>query len=97
MCIRDSPNYNRILLSPVLAGEMTLQDIVLNDFDWYRQHGITLHAGKTVTEIDRIHRVVTADDGTTAEYDRLLDVYKRQLDGRGAFFFFLSGLVWRWQ
>ncbi|MGE5385697.1 MAG: nitrite reductase large subunit NirB [Betaproteobacteria bacterium] len=65
-------NYNRILLSPVLAGEMTLQDIVLNDFDWYREHGITLHAGKTVTEIDRIHRMVTADDGTTAEYDRLL-------------------------
>jgi len=66
------PNYNRILLSPVLAGEMTLQDIVLNDLDWYKDNEITLHAGKTVTTIDRIRRQVIADDGTVAEYDRLL-------------------------
>jgi len=66
------PNYNRILLSPVLAGEMTLQDIVLNDLDWYQRNGITLHAGKTVTNIDRIKRQVIAEDGTVAEYDRLL-------------------------
>ena len=65
-------NYNRILLSPVLAGEMTLQDIVLNDFAWYEQHGITLYAGKTVSKIDRVKRQVIASDGTTADYDRLL-------------------------
>ena len=41
------PNYNRILLSPVLAGEQTLDEIVLNDWAWYREHGITLHAGGT--------------------------------------------------
>jgi nitrite reductase (NADH) large subunit len=46
------PNYNRILLSPVLAGEQTLEEIVLNDWAWYQEHGITLHAGKTVTEVD---------------------------------------------
>jgi len=66
------PNYNRILLSPVLAGEQTLPDIVLNGLDWYKSHGITLHLGKTVTEIDRVHRTVRAEDGTTAPYDRLL-------------------------
>ncbi|HEX6827976.1 MAG TPA: nitrite reductase large subunit NirB [Burkholderiales bacterium] len=66
------PNYNRILLSPVLAGEMTVQDIVLNDLDWYREHGITLHTGKTVTAIDRRGRRVRCDDGTEATYDRLL-------------------------
>jgi nitrite reductase (NADH) large subunit len=66
------PNYNRILLSPVLAGEQTLPDIVLNDLDWYAKNGITLHLGKTVTEIDRVRRRVRADDGTEAEYDRLL-------------------------
>jgi nitrite reductase (NADH) large subunit len=66
------PNYNRILLSPVLAGEMTLPDIVLNDHAWYKNNGITLHAGKKVTRIDRIHRRVLAEDGTEAEYDRLL-------------------------
>ena len=65
-------NYNRILLSPVLAGEMTLPDIVLNDFDWYRDNGITLHAGRKVARIDRAARKVVADDGTEEEYDRLL-------------------------
>jgi nitrite reductase (NADH) large subunit len=66
------PNYNRILLSPVLAGEMTLPDIVLNSLDWYRDNGITLHAGKQVTTIDRVKRKVIAADGTEAGYDRLL-------------------------
>ncbi len=66
------PNYNRILLSPVLAGEMNFADIVLNSLDWYRDHGITLHAGKRVTMIDRARRRVIAADGTEAEYDRLL-------------------------
>ena len=40
------PNYNRILLSPVLAGEQTIKDIVLNDWDWYRDNGINLVTGK---------------------------------------------------
>ncbi|QDX80018.1 nitrite reductase large subunit [Denitratisoma sp. DHT3] len=66
------PNYNRILLSPVLAGEMTLQDIVLNDWDWYRDHGITLHAGRKVARIDRTGRKVIAADGSETHYDRLL-------------------------
>ena len=65
-------NYNRILLSPVLAGEMTLADIMLNDLDWYATNGITLHAGRTVVEIDRVRRLVRADDGTEVAYDRLL-------------------------
>ena len=66
------PNYNRILLSPVLAGEQTIKDIMLNDVDWYEENGITLHLGKKVVKIDRVKRVVIAEDGTEAEYDRLL-------------------------
>jgi nitrite reductase (NADH) large subunit len=70
------PNYNRILLSPVLAGEQTIDEIILNDFNWYTDNGITLHAGAKVHEIDRVKRVVraTAADGSTIEaaYDRLL-------------------------
>jgi len=66
------PNYNRILLSPVLAGEQTLADIVLNPLSWYAEHGITLHLGKTVVDVSRSRRVVVADDGTEAPYDRLL-------------------------
>jgi nitrite reductase (NADH) large subunit len=66
------PNYNRILLSPVLAGEMTINDIILNPLGWYADNGIRLHVGKTVTKIDRVARKVVAGDGTEEEYDRLL-------------------------
>ena len=66
------PNYNRILLSPVLAGEQTLDEIVLNSREWYAEHGITLHTGRKVVRIDRTRRIVEADDGTCAGYDRLL-------------------------
>ena len=70
------PNYNRILLSPVLAGEMTIQDIILNDLAWYADNGITLHLGSKVTEIDRKRRsvVATGKDGEQiiVDYDRLL-------------------------
>ena len=70
------PNYNRILLSPVLAGEQTLDEIVLNDWAWYTEHGITLHAGWKVTAIDRLKRLVTAQNsaGETHQtpYDRLV-------------------------
>ena len=65
-------NYNRILLSPVLAGEKTIQDIVLNDEHWYYRNGITLYKGKTVVAIDRRRRIVRTEDGTEAPYDRLL-------------------------
>ncbi|KQV98338.1 nitrite reductase large subunit NirB [Rhizobacter sp. Root1221] len=66
------PNYNRILLSPVLAGEQTLDEIVLNPLSWYEENHITLHLGKKVVDIDRRKRIVRADDGTEASYDRLL-------------------------
>ncbi|MCK5091034.1 MAG: nitrite reductase large subunit NirB, partial [Gammaproteobacteria bacterium] len=65
-------NYNRIMLSPVLAGEKTIDEIMLNDEQWYVDNGITLHKGKEVTEIDRVNRKVISADGTTEEYDRLL-------------------------
>lgn len=57
------PNYNRILLSPVLAGEQDFQDIVLNPLSWYEKHGIALRTGTPVARIDRRRRVVIAADG----------------------------------
>ncbi|MFN7855014.1 MAG: FAD-dependent oxidoreductase, partial [Acidovorax sp.] len=70
------PNYNRILLSPVLAGEQTIDEIILNDWQWYADNHITLHTGFTVTDVDRVRRVVSASskDGhvVTAGYDRLI-------------------------
>jgi len=66
------PNYNRILLSPVLAGEQEFDDIVLNPLPWYAGNGIHLHLGNAVARIDRVRRCVVAEDGTEAPYDRLL-------------------------
>ena len=70
------PNYNRILLSPVLAGEQTVDQIILNSWEWYAENHITLHAGTRVTEVDRVKRIVRAEaaDGSMVEapYDRLL-------------------------
>jgi nitrite reductase (NADH) large subunit len=70
------PNYNRILLSPVLAGEQTIDQIILNPLSWYTEHNITLHLGTTVTGVHRTQRLVTGvnaqGDTVTAEYDRLL-------------------------
>jgi nitrite reductase (NADH) large subunit len=67
-------NYNRIMLSSVLCGEKTIEDIVINNRQWYIGNDITLHAGeaKTVTRIDRKNKNVYAQDGTVAGYDRLL-------------------------
>ncbi|KSW22592.1 MULTISPECIES: nitrite reductase large subunit NirB [unclassified Pseudomonas] len=66
------PNYNRILLSPVLAGEQTFEDIVLNDLNWYADNGIRLLLDRKVVKIDRRLRKVYAADGSEAEYDRLV-------------------------
>ena len=65
-------NYNRILLSPVLAGEKTIDEIMLNDEQWYADNGITLHKGKWVEEVNRATRIVRASDGCEAGYDRLI-------------------------
>ena len=70
------PAYNRILLSPVLAGEQTLDEIILKDRRWYAEQGITLHSGVTVTGVDRSRRMVrgvnAGGDSVVAHYDRLI-------------------------
>lgn len=65
-------NYDRIMLSPVLAGEKSYADIIIHDDEWYAKNGVTLHKGKKVVEIDRNTKRVTAEDGTSAAYDTLL-------------------------
>lgn len=66
------PNYNRILLSPVLAGEKKIDDIILNPLEWYRDKGVTLHTSDPVVAIDRVKRTVRSRSGITMRYDRLL-------------------------
>lgn len=67
-------NYNRIMLSSVLCGEKTIEDIVINHRQWYSDNDIILHAGeeKEVVSIERGSKKVIAKDGTIADYDRLL-------------------------
>ncbi|HSO84545.1 nitrite reductase large subunit NirB [Thiocapsa sp.] len=66
------PNYNRILLSPVLSGEKTIDEIILNSRDWYAERGITLHTGDPVEHIDRRNRLVRSRSGLEVPYDRLV-------------------------
>lgn len=66
------PNYNRIMLSYVLEGSKTLDDIVLNDLHWYQDYGITLHTGTTVTRIDSDTHEVVTEDGTRVPYDKII-------------------------
>ena len=66
------PNYNRIMLSYVLEGSKTIDDIILNSWAWYEEHHITLHTGTTITAIDTQQKIVFADNGLTAAYDRLI-------------------------
>ncbi|MEM7270249.1 MAG: nitrite reductase large subunit NirB, partial [Pseudomonadota bacterium] len=64
-------NYNRIMLSPVLSGEKTYEEIVTHDADWYANHKVDCRFGERVASIDRARKVVVSDQGETA-YDKLL-------------------------
>lgn len=66
------PNYNRIMLSYVLEGSKTIDDIVLNDLHWYEDNGITLHTGTTVSRIDADNREVVTNEGTRMPYDKII-------------------------
>lgn len=66
------PNYDRIALSSVLAGEKSLEQIVINSREWYAENGIRLIAGDPAAAIDRVARTVTSASGVTVSYDRLL-------------------------
>jgi nitrite reductase (NADH) large subunit len=70
----DEPygNYNRILLSGVLAGAQQAEDIFINPLDWYADNGVTLHAGVRVESIDRDRRIVRGSDGRLSPYDTLV-------------------------
>jgi len=65
-------NYNRILLSAVLAGEKSAEEIVLNSLEWYQENGIRLRLGVRITDVDSVHKTVTGDDGSVTPFDKLL-------------------------
>ncbi|WP_088104916.1 nitrite reductase large subunit NirB [Halalkalibacter urbisdiaboli] len=65
-------NYNRILLSSVLQGSTTLDDIIINSQEWYEKNKITLCSGETVTIIDRENNTIITDKGNKVQYDKLI-------------------------
>ena len=65
-------SYNRVLLSPLLAGEKRIEDIVTHPPEWYVEQGITLHGADPVVHLDRVRRCVRSRNGVEASYDRLL-------------------------
>ncbi|MBT8155652.1 nitrite reductase large subunit NirB [Epibacterium ulvae] len=65
-------NYNRIMLSPVLAGDQTYQDIVTHDDAWYAERNVTCRFGERVATIDRTAKTVTAENGDVLAYDKLV-------------------------
>lgn len=66
------PNYNRIMLSKVLQGEHSLQDIIINDWSWYAEHQIRLCAGETVHRIDTRRKYIETESGLKETYDVLI-------------------------
>jgi nitrite reductase (NADH) large subunit len=65
-------NYDRIMLSPLLSGEKSFDDIVIHGDGWYIKHGVTLYKGAKIVAIDRGQRTVTSDSGIVAGYDKLI-------------------------
>jgi len=65
-------NYDRIMLSPVLSGEKSYEQIVIHGDGWYINNGVTLHKGTKVTSIDRTAKTITTDNGLTESYDKLV-------------------------
>ena len=65
-------NYNRLMLSPVLSGEKSYQDIITHDDDWYAERNITLHKASAISAIDRSAKTVTSYNGITCSYDKLV-------------------------
>src|SRR6478735_3824025 len=65
-------NYDRIMLSPILSGEKSYEQIVIHGDGWYIDHGITLYKGHKIVAIDRDAKTVTSDHGVTEAYDKLV-------------------------
>ncbi|MBW7457996.1 FAD-dependent oxidoreductase, partial [Paenibacillus sepulcri] len=66
------PNYNRIMLSSVLAGGADMKEIIINDWDWYKDNHIQLHTGHKVTRIDTQRKKIITDKGLETDYDAVV-------------------------
>lgn len=65
-------NYNRILLSTVLQGNTSFEDIAINERNWYTKHNIQLFTGETVVKIDKETQKIKTDKRREVYYDKLI-------------------------
>mgnify|MGYP001357115703 CR=1 FL=1 len=65
-------NYDRIMLSPVLSGDKTYEEIVIHTSDWYEENGVNCHFGEKIVSIDRVAKTATSETGHVHSYDKLL-------------------------
>src|SRR4029450_8283650 len=65
-------NYNRVMLSSVLAGEKSADEIIINPLEWYRRNEIDLRVGVRIVDVDPVRKTATGDDGSVTPYDTLL-------------------------
>ncbi|MBC7585479.1 NAD(P)/FAD-dependent oxidoreductase [Tardiphaga sp. vice352] len=72
--IGDEPRlaYNRVLLSSVLAGEATHDEIELRPASWWRDRGVTLKYGATAVSIDMTAREVRTSTGKPVPFSKLV-------------------------
>ncbi|WP_303263007.1 nitrite reductase large subunit NirB [Staphylococcus aureus] len=66
------PNYNRIMLSNILQNKMTVEETIMNPYEWYEEHGIELITNDPVIEVDRANQSVTTANGIEVSYDKLI-------------------------
>ena len=66
------PNYNRIMLSNILQNKMTVEETIMNSYDWYAEHDIKLVNNDPVTILDRANKTVITESGQSFEYDQCI-------------------------
>lgn len=64
--------YNRIMLSPVLAGEKTLSEIVTHKVEWFEENGVSLFQNTEITQVDKKNKIVYTMEGKEYIYDELV-------------------------
>lgn len=66
------PNYNRIMLSNILQNKMTVEETIMNPYEWYEEHHIRLITGDKVVSIDRDAKHVETEQGQVVAYDQMI-------------------------
>lgn len=66
------PNYNRIQLSHVLQGDTTVEEIIMNDWDWYKENHIQLFTNESIVKINPENKTVESSNGRITAYDKLI-------------------------